>query len=192
MERRAFLRHLVFLPASAVLPAPTFAASAFPPVLPRRLVFPRDHGAHPEFRTEWWYITGWLEDFEKRPIGFQLTFFRVRTGHGEDNPSRFAPRQLLFAHAAIADPAWGRLRIAEKSARADGRHAGYSTETSRIWIGDWSLALSDGRYRIAARGPEFAFALTLSPSSPPLLHGQAGFSQKAPDPRHARDRKSVV
>src|SRR5262249_25435473 len=67
------------------------------------LEFPRDHGSHPGFKLEWWYVTGWLEDDDAAATsrstssrGFQVTFFRVRTGLGEDNPSAFAPRQVLF------------------------------------------------------------------------------------------------
>src|SRR3954471_1595214 len=70
--------------------------------------FPRDHGAHPDFRTEWWYITGWLDTAEG-PLGFQVTFFRTRLALDEDNPSAFAPRQILFAHAALSDAKLGHL-----------------------------------------------------------------------------------
>ncbi len=69
------------------------------------LAFPRDEGAHPEYRVEWWYVTGWLDDGGFEPIGFQVTFFRVRPGFAESNPSSFAPKQILFGHAAIAEPA---------------------------------------------------------------------------------------
>ncbi|MFZ1539188.1 MAG: lipocalin-like domain-containing protein, partial [Chromatiaceae bacterium] len=90
---------------SASVPASDFAA-----VVPGRpLVFPADTGAHPDYRTEWWYITGWLTDGGGAERGFQVTFFRVATGIGADNPSRFTPRQLILAHAAIADPATGHL-----------------------------------------------------------------------------------
>ena len=64
------------------------------------LMFPRDEGAHPEFRNEWWYITGWLRDDAGQDLGVQITFFRNRPAVAEDSQSRFAPRQLLFAHAA--------------------------------------------------------------------------------------------
>ena len=75
--------------------APRLAAREFPgrphrfPVVDpaHRLAFPQDFGAHPAFRTEWWYLTGWL-DGER---GFQVTFFRVRTAHPDENPSRLAP-----------------------------------------------------------------------------------------------------
>ncbi|MCX7897249.1 MAG: carotenoid 1,2-hydratase [Rhodocyclaceae bacterium] len=163
---------------------PMAAAVLFPPVTPRRLVFPRDHGAHADFRSEWWYVTGWL-DGPHWSRGFQLTFFRVRTGHGEDNPSRFSPRQLLIAHAAIADPALARLRHAQRSARADGLYAGFRELTTDVWIGEWFLRLAEGRYQLAAKAEDFALALELDAASAPLLHGATGFSQKAPDARHA-------
>ncbi|MDH4312720.1 MAG: carotenoid 1,2-hydratase, partial [Gammaproteobacteria bacterium] len=96
-------------------------AVAYPPVAPGyELVFPRDEGSHPDYRIEWWYVTGHIDDAAskvKAPRGFQVTFFRVRTGLAADNPSSFAPRQVLFAHAALADPAHGKLHHAQRSAR---------------------------------------------------------------------------
>jgi predicted secreted hydrolase len=85
----------------------------------RTLSFPLDHGAHSDARTEWWYVTGWLGDSETSTprYGFQVTFFRSRTGLAQGNPSRFAARQLLFAHAAVSDLAAGRLRHAQRIAR---------------------------------------------------------------------------
>ena len=83
-----------------------------------RLMFPRDEGAHPEFRNEWWYITGWLRDDAGHDLGVQITFFRNRPGVAEHSQSEFAPRQLLFAHAAIADPSRQRLLVDERAARA--------------------------------------------------------------------------
>src|SRR5438552_8997576 len=78
-------------------------ASGYPPVTPGySLRFPRDFGAHPDFHNEWWYITGQVSDSANNPYGIQIIFFRNRPLIAEDNPSRFAPRQLLFAHAALA------------------------------------------------------------------------------------------
>ncbi|MFY7789637.1 MAG: lipocalin-like domain-containing protein, partial [Polynucleobacter sp.] len=87
-KRRYFMQALAI---SCALPVSQWANSsvAYPPVRPRKLVFPRDHGAHPEFRTEWWYLTGWLGS-DANAMGFQITFFRSRTQHSPDNPSRFA------------------------------------------------------------------------------------------------------
>ena len=82
----------------------------FSPVTPNvALTFPHDFGAHPDFRTEWWYVTGWLETPDKKPLGFQITFFRVATAINQANPSRFAPKQLIIAHAALSDPSIGKL-----------------------------------------------------------------------------------
>ena len=116
----------------------------YPPVLPgKALVFPQDFGAHPDYRTEWWYITGWLRDAAGVERGFQLTFFRVRTRIGEDNPSRFAPRQLVLAHAAVADPASGRLRHAERSGRAYPGLVEALEGRTAVRVDDWFLAGGD-------------------------------------------------
>lgn len=163
------------------------AQTAYPPVLPDRpWVFPRDTGAHPDYRTEWWYVTGWLTDPEGTERGFQVTFFRVRTLIGEDNPSRFSPSQLMIAHAAIADPARGRLMHAERAARALDPLAGAAQEQTRAWLDDWLLALTgDDEYHTRIEADEFALDLRLIAPSGPLRNGVNGWSQKAPDPRHA-------
>lgn len=169
--------------AEAVEPAP------YEPVQPGRpLVFPRDLGAHPSYRTEWWYITGWLRDAAGIERGFQLTFFRVRTRIGEDNPSRFAPTQLILAHAAVADPQTGRLRHAERAARAYPGMAGAEQGRTAVHLGDWRLdggeqPLSAYRSRIEAE--EFGFSLEFVPDRAPQPNGRDGFSQKAPDPVNA-------
>jgi predicted secreted hydrolase len=164
-------------------------------VVPRTLVFPRDNGAHPEFGIEWWYVTGWLQrgSGEREPgWGFQITFFRSRTGLAERVQSRFAARQLLFAHAALTDLGARRLRHAERIARWNGDpaapQASAALDDARLRLGDWSLARkSDGRWRasLADRGAGFGFAFTLAPTQPLLLHGNAGFSRKGPAPSNA-------
>ena len=102
------------MPSSDAADPAESQAIAYPMVEPgRKLAFPRDHGAHPDYRTEWWYITGWIEN-DGVARGFQVTFFRSRPGLQEDNESAFAPKQLIFAHAAIADAANGRLIYDER------------------------------------------------------------------------------
>ncbi len=183
MLRRDFLLALAGLAAARVAAGET---TAFAPVLPGRpLAFPRDHGAHPDFRSEWWYATGWLDLPDGRPLGFQTTFFRVRTGIGEANPSAFAPRQLVLAHAALADPALGRLRHDQRAARAAFGRAGFASARTAVWIDDWRFEQQGDRYRAEVRSADFAYTLNLVPDCPPLLNGAAGFSAKAPDPRHA-------
>ncbi|HVL58131.1 MAG TPA: carotenoid 1,2-hydratase [Burkholderiaceae bacterium] len=147
------------------------------------LRFPADHGSHPEFRIEWWYLTGWLE----RDAGFQVTFFRARTTHSDANPSRFAPHQLILAHAALALPSRGRLLHAQRAARTALGLAGAAEGDTRIWIDPWQLVRNAGndRYRALITAPEFALDLQLQPDRPPLLQGDAGFSRKGPRPEQA-------
>jgi predicted secreted hydrolase len=164
--------------------------AVFPSVVEGRdMTFPADTGAHPDYRTEWWYVTGWLEDEQGVERGFQVTFFRVRSGIGEGNPSRFAPSQIMLAHAALADPAVGRLLHGERTERAMAPLAGAAEDLTRAWVGDWSLALEDefghGRYRARVSGEDFAFDLTLTAGAAPLRNGKHGYSQKAPDPLNA-------
>jgi predicted secreted hydrolase len=207
---------LIFLATLTNTSGSAFADVAYPPVRPGTLLsFPRDHGAHPDYRIEWWYLTGWLEDVApaanapqapspdgmpartqaetSRPLGFQLTFFRLRPGVQEGNPSTFAPRQLLFAHAAISDPAHGRLRHAEKSARAGFGLAIAEAGDTRVQVDDWSLSRDAAdpakrgpeRYRARARGEGFAYDLIAETASPPLLQGEEGYSRKGAAPQHA-------
>lgn len=190
MRRRDFVLALGTLPlASALAAAPATDAAPgadFPPVRRgRRLAFPDDFGAHPEFRTEWWYATGWLRRPDGSPLGFQSTFFRVRSGIGEANPSAFAPRQLLLAHAAIADPHLHRLRHDQRAARVGFNRAGFTPGRSTVWIGDWRFEQDGNAYRAQVNSDDFAYALTLTSDAPPLANGDDGFSAKSPEARHA-------
>ncbi|MGE5130718.1 MAG: lipocalin-like domain-containing protein [Sphingomonadaceae bacterium] len=151
----------------------------------RPMRFPRDHGAHPDFRTEWWYVTGWLANAAGEQFGFQVTFFRTRLPFATDNPSDFTPRQLLFAHAALADPTYGRLREAQRAARPVLGLAGFAEDTTRVWIGDWRLELAGDTYRTQVAGSDFALALELRAPGPPLLEGDDGLSRKGPRPGEA-------
>jgi len=163
------------------------AEVAYPPVVPGvPLQFPRDEGSHPDYRLEWWYVTGWVQDEGQRRQGFQVTFFRVRTGLEEGNPSRFAPTQVVFAHAALAEPQLGRLRHAERSARA-GFGLAYARENLvDVKLEDWSLReVSPGCYRAVVAGGSFMLALDLRAAQPPMLQGEGGFSRKGPDARAA-------
>lgn len=178
-------RTLLALPVCATVTA-AFGAVRFAGVRAGTpLVFPRDHGAHPEFRTEWWYVTGQVQDARGREFGIQVTFFRSRPGLQEENASGFAPKQLLFAHAAIADPTHGRLRYDQRAARAGLGLAGTSITTTAVHIDDWSLALEGERYRTRIASAAFALELTFGPTQPILLQGDRGVSRKGPHPRQA-------
>lgn len=165
---------------AALTPSDARTAIAYPDARTGApLAFPADFGAHPQYRVEWWYVTGWID----RPTyGFQVTFFRVRPGIAEDNPSRFAPRQLLFAHAALADPALGRLRVAERAAREGFGLAGANEGPTHAWIGSWSLVQEGAEYLTAVRAPDFSFDFALARTQPVLVEGDGGVSRKGPDP----------
>ena len=157
-----------------------------------RLTFPADHGAHPAFRTEWWYVTGWLKTPEGRDLGFQVTFFRTRPAIDQANPSAFAPKQVLFAHAALSDPAVGRLLHDQRVARAGFGLAGASTGDTDVVLDDWSLKRgADGRYRTHVAGRDFALDLVLQPTQAVLLQGDKGYSRKGPGPGNASEYYSV-
>ena len=162
----------------------------------RRMVWPADHGAHLDTRTEWWYATGWLGTPQAPSHGFQVTFFRSRTGWGQDHPGRLAPRHLLFAHAAVTDLAaqrhWHDQRITrwngDPTASQD-HQAGAVTDDTRVWVGPWTLQRNADGYLSqvgsAGTGPSWSLALDLRTTQPVLLQGDAGFSRKGPAERQA-------
>lgn len=167
------------------------AGVSYPDVVPGyRIEFPRDEGSHPEFRTEWWYVTGWLENEAGSPVGFQVTFFRTRPGVDESNPSRFAAKQVLFAHAALSDPKTEKLLRGERAARAGFGLATAMQGSLDVSIDDWSLrqgagdsdASSGTLYRTSVKAEGFSLQLDLQTTQPPLLQGSDGFSRKGPDP----------
>jgi len=210
-------------PAPAVLaatPAPAARpAAAAPPVLApspveaeilrgRPLIFPRDHGAHLGARTEWWYLTGWLGPEGAGPSpthGFQITFFRSRAaaaGPGSAASStlpagagRFAPRHLLFAHAAVTDLAAGRHAHAQRIARWNGEPATgpdrAAIDDAHVRVGRWQLTRDPARpwqsslWQADLRAEGFSLQGTLQASLPPLLQGDGGFSRKGPEERQA-------
>lgn len=166
----------------ASVPAPAFAAVT----QGKPIVFPADTGAHPDYRSEWWYATGWLETPDGKPLGFQVTFFRSATGHAAANPSKFAPKHMIIAHAALSDPAAGRLIHDQKIAREGFGIAYAKVGNTDVRLDDWTFVRrDDGSYVAQVRAREFSLALTLAPTQAPLLQGINGFSQKGPRPEQA-------
>jgi predicted secreted hydrolase len=167
------------------------AADGFKRALPGRTYsFPQDHFSHPEFKTEWWYYSGHLqsEEKEKRPFGYQLTFFR--TGLKKDDKprkSKWAISDLFFAHLALTDESSKKFEYREKISRGSLGEAGAlpfskSEKTFRIWIEDWSVegtgpSLRD--HRLKGGNPDLGMDLNLAPERSPVIHGQNGISRKA-------------
>jgi predicted secreted hydrolase len=159
--------------------------TSFAQVVPGyRVQFPRDEGSHPDFRIEWWYITGWLNE-ATRPLGFQITFFRARPNLKHDNPSAFNPRQIMVAHAALSDPSHGRLLHAQRAARDGFALAGADSGRTRVWIDEWRLHQEENSYRARILAQEFSLELECAATQPPLLQGENGFSRKGPAPESA-------
>jgi predicted secreted hydrolase len=187
VKRRSFLLGPLALIAKAA-----GAAIDYPMVRPGlALAFPRDHGSHPAYRNEWWYITGRLKSKAGNELGMQITFFRNRPGIGEDNPSRFAPRQLLFAHAAISDRSVGRLMHDQRAARAGFGLAAAGELDTDVHVGDWTLVHKGDTFVARISGREIGFALDFRPTQPLLVHGEGGVSSKGPKPGLASNYYSL-
>ncbi len=171
--------------AAARAPAPSAPQVPTTVLAPRTLRFPRDHGAHPELRTEWWYLTGNASAGARR-WGFQVTFFRSRVDATRGMTSAFAARELLFAHAAVTDLATGRLHHDQRIARAGFGVAQAGLDDTDLRIRDWTLQRqADGHYRARVEGGDFALDLNATPTQPLLLQGQEGLSRKGPEPAQA-------
>ena len=162
------------------------AGLAYPLVTPGfKIEFPRDHGAHPDYRQEWWYVTGWLKTESGQELGFQITFFRARPDIQTANPSSFTPRQVILAHAAISDPRHGRLRHDERAARTALGLAGSKQGVTEVWVDDWKLDLSATGYRARIIARDFSLELEFEPRGPMVLQGENGFSRKGHRPQEA-------
>lgn len=188
MQRRMWLKRCLLVasvPSLQSWSTAALSASAYPEVFPRKLAFPRDFGAHPDYRTEWWYMTGWLGEGADK-MGFQVTFFRSRTLHPDSNPSRFAPRQLLFAHAALALPSEGQLRHAEVAGRTGSAGASFSTTDTALTLSGWSLQrTADDHYKIKIPAESFTLEVDAATALAPVLRGDGGYSAKGPTPQSA-------
>jgi predicted secreted hydrolase len=177
-------------PGMAVLPAGPAEAGFDEALTVRDFEFPRDHGPHPSFRQEWWYLTGHLEGAGGERFGFELTFFRFALAPPAAAPpqsSAWRAREIYMAHFAVTDIARTRFRYAQKLTRAALGLAGAETQPLRVWTEDWSLR-QDGtsdNWRIRAAEPGYVLELQLSPQQAPVANGEAGLSRKSDRPGDA-------
>lgn len=144
------------------------------------LQFPADLGSHPQFRTEWWYVTGWLTTAAGESLGFQVTFFRTKPDIDSNNPSAFTPHQILIAHCALSDPKRGRLWQEQRIGRAGLGLAGAAQGNTNVWIEGWSLQRQGEVYTAKISAAEFSFDLTLSETQAAMINGEDGMSRKGP------------
>jgi len=171
-------------------------ARAFEPI---ELSFPRDHGAHPEYRTEWWYYTGNLATASGEPFGFQLTFFRnALTPELPPRDSTLASNQVYMAHFAVTDGVRREHESFDRYSRGAGELAGAVGEPRfRVWLEDWMVEeIEPGVQRLVAsaegeNGP-IAIDLMLRETRSPIFHGVDGLHQKGPEPGNASYYYSLV
>jgi predicted secreted hydrolase len=155
---------------------------------PRAFQFPTDHGAHPEFKHEWWYFTGNLAGVDGHRFGYQVTFFRMgMAAGGPARESAWATRQIWMAHVALSDIEAAEHQARERFSREAIGLAGAEMDPLRVWVEDWRIVRAAGSgiwsIRIAAEG--FGLELELEKQRPPVLQGDAGLYQKGSKPGNA-------
>ena len=172
----------------------------------RPFTFPRDHGPHPAFRTEWWYVTGNLADAGGRRFGFQLTIFRnALAPTAPDLASGWATNQAYMGHFTLTDVDGDRFQAFERFSRGAAGLAGAEIDPRlRVWIDQWVIQGASGSaasgtdardtaangsgifpLRLRASADAVALDLTLDAGKPPVLQGEDGLSQKGPEPGNA-------
>jgi predicted secreted hydrolase len=161
---------------------------------PRDWVFPRDHGVHADYKTEWWYFTGNVADAEGRRFGYQLTFFRQGLAPElKLTRSAWAVKDVYFAHFTITDTAGGRFHFAEQAGRGVRDMAGASSERMEVWIDGWRVETTGPEtYRLSASSEGMTLDLTVAAEKPPVLQGEKGLSQKAAAPGNASNYYSYT
>jgi predicted secreted hydrolase len=153
--------------------------------------FPRDHGPHPQFRQEWWYVTGNLAGPTAQRFGFELTFFRVaiaapeRGGSGVEVARHEGWRadQIYLAHFAITDVARNTFRFAQKTERGALGLAGAQALPLHVWLDDWQIAANSATiWSLHGQQQHYELDLQLQPLSAPILNGDQGLSVKGNQP----------
>jgi predicted secreted hydrolase len=174
---------IVFIAAVIALAAATsFAADDWKQATGQRVwSFPRDHGAHPEFRTEWWYFTGNLRDGSGNRYGYQLTFFRQGIRLKPANPGNpWSLRDLYPAHFAVTDVRNGSFRFAEQVTRSGPGLSGAATDGMNVWNLGWSARMQGGAIVLRASHEGMELSLELEPRKQLVLQGEKGLSRKGP------------
>ena len=169
---------------AALLAGGAGAGEAFEMPRPGRVwSFPRDHGAHPEYKTEWWYYVGHLKAASGESFGYQLTFFRVALRKirkpGPQARSAWSLHTVYFAHLALTDQARRTFSFREKSGRGALNLSGAAAGTLKVWINDWQAELVEDEFRLSAQDGGLGLDLVLKPIKPPALHGEGGYSRKS-------------
>lgn len=178
------------VPARPPLTGPAADITGFArAVAPQDFAFPRDHGPHFDYQTEWWYYTGNLAAASGERFGYQLTFFRRGLTPGAPSAAGgLFTNQIYFAHFALTDVAGGRHRGVERFSRGAGGLAGATGEPFSVWLEDWradALNADGSAMRLTARDGDLALELDLRAVKPIVAHGDRGLSPKSDQPGNA-------
>lgn len=150
---------------------------------PRVFEFPRDHGPHPDFRQEWWYLTGNLTATDGERFGFELTIFRVAlapAGAALAAASPWRTRQVYVGHFAVTDVAQHTFRFMQKYERDALGLAGAVADPFRVWLDDWQIGGSP-HWTVHAQQKDYELQLEVQSLAAPILNGDRGLSVKASD-----------
>jgi predicted secreted hydrolase len=160
----------------------------------RTFRFPQDHGPHPDFRNEWWYLTGNLDGQRGQRFGFELTFFRFAlssetdSDSGERSASGWRTNQVYIAHFAVTDKESDQFHVEQRFSRGALNLAGAQSAPFRVWIEDWSITenphpdsatVAQEHWQLSAPGDGISLYLDLKAEKPPVLNGVDGLSQKS-------------
>jgi predicted secreted hydrolase len=175
-------RFCLFLCLCALLLSPAWATDGWKQAVgPHAWHFPRDHGSHPQYKTEWWYFTGNLSDNRGSHYGYQLTFFRQGIRTKLANPAGpWDIRDMYLGHFAISDSGKKKFHYAERLSRSGPGLAGANVGNLDVWLTDWSARMQKSTITLKARQNEMELDLTLTPRKPPVFHGKNGLSKKGP------------
>ena len=142
--------------------------------------FPRDHGAHPDYKTEWWYYVGHLKSASGESFGYQLTFFRVALRQPDPQArSAWSLNTIYFAHLALTDAARRTFAFRDKAGRGALGLSGAMVGAMKVWIDDWQAELQGDEFHLKALDRGVGLDLVLTPVKPPVLHGEGGYSRKS-------------
>jgi predicted secreted hydrolase len=155
----------------------------------RPLTFPADFGAHPDFRTEWWYYTGNLQTPQGRHFGFELTIFRVGLLPPTaelPKDSNWSSRDIYFAHFAVSDIDSNNFYAFQRYSRPGPGLAGAQGDPYHVWLEDWNITeRTSGVYQLQAEQGEISIDLILTDEMGVVLHGENGYSRKGKNPTNA-------
>jgi predicted secreted hydrolase len=150
-----------------------------------RFQFPRDHFAHPDFQTEWWYYTGNLKSAKGHRYGFELTFFRQAVSRDPAQAATWDVKDIYLAHLALSDLDGRKFYHSERINRAGPGIAGADATSARVWNGNWQIHWEGADQKLQAIDKLFQLHLTLHPEKPPIIHGENRVSQKSEGAGHA-------